>query len=218
MMRVVSLNVGLPRTMVWRGREVRTGIFKQPVAGPTLLGRSNLDGDRQADLENHGGRVKAVYAYPAEHYEFWRAQLPEAELPWSMFGENFTTEGLDEEDTYIGDRFQVGPVAEIMVTQPRIACYKLGMKFGRDDIVARFLRSGRSGIYFSVVKEGMVGAGSTIKRVHRDENGITVADINRACANGSENVSLMRQALRLKWLPAGIRDQFVRQLSSINSQ
>jgi MOSC domain-containing protein YiiM len=216
MMRIVSLNVGLPRTVAWRGQQVTTGIFKQPVKGPILLRHFNLVGDRQADLKDHGGQVKAVYAYPSEHYEFWRKELPQMELPWGMFGENLTTEGLVEENTHIGDRFRIGE-ALVMVTQPRIPCYKLGVKFGRDDVVRRFLESGRSGIYFSVMKEGMIGALDPIDRIYQAEGGITVADINRAYVHGNENISLMRRAVRLGELPAGIRDRFVQQLSSIDS-
>jgi MOSC domain-containing protein YiiM len=216
MMRIVSLNVGLPRTVAWRGQQVTTGIFKQPVKGPILLRQFNLVGDRQADLKDHGGQGKAVYAYPSEHYEFWHKELPQMELPWGMFGENLTTEGLMEENTHIGDRFRIGE-ALVMVTQPRIPCYKLGVKFGRDDIVRRFLESGRSGIYFSVMKEGMISALDPIDRIHHAEGGITVADINRAYVHGNENISLMRRAVRLGELPAGIRDRFVQQLSSIDS-
>jgi MOSC domain-containing protein YiiM len=214
-MRIVSLNVGLPRTIAWRGQHVTTAIFKQPAEGPVLLRQFNLEGDRQADLENHGGPDKAIYAYPSEHYEFWRKELPQMELPWGMFGENLTTEGLREESTHIGDRFRVGE-AVVMVTQPRIPCYKLGIRFGRDDIVRRFLESGRSGIYFSVMKEGMVATLDAIDRIHQAEGGITVADINRAYVHGDENIPLLRRAVRLGGLPAGIRNHFVQQLSSID--
>lgn len=141
-MKIISINVGTPRTIHWRGRDVTTGIFKDPVDGPVMLRRLNLDGDRQADLENHGGRSKAVYAYPAEHYDLWRMELAETELPWGAFGENFTVEGLREEDACMGDHFRFGQ-ATLMVTQPRIPCYKLGLRLGRDDIVRRFLESNR---------------------------------------------------------------------------
>jgi MOSC domain-containing protein YiiM len=215
MMRIVSLNVGLPRTIAWRGQQVTTAIFKQPAEGPVLLRQFNLEGDRQADLENHGGQDKAIYAYPSEHYEFWRKELPQMELPWGMFGENLTTEGLREESTHIGDRFRIGE-AVVMVTQPRIPCYKLGIRFGRDDIVRRFLESGRSGIYFSVMREGMVATLDAIDQIHQAEGGITVADINRAYVHGDENIPLIRRAVRLGGLPTGIRNHFVQQLSSID--
>jgi MOSC domain-containing protein YiiM len=194
-MRIISLNAGLPRTVISHGRQVTTGIFKSPVPGPLMLRRLNLDGDRQADLENHGGRDKAVYAYPSEHYEFWRGELPGMELPWSMFGENLTTEGMKEENACIGDHFRIGE-AVVTVTQPRIPCYKLGIRFGRDDIVKRFLASRRSGIY----------------RIYSSEHGITVAEINRVFVNGSEDLDAVRRIVRLEILPSGLQNDFIQQL------
>src|SRR3954464_8457181 len=140
-MRLISVNVARPRLRMWRGEPVSTGIFKEPVAGRVTLRTLNLDGDRQADLTVHGGPAKAVYAYPSEHYPFWRSELPGMELPWGMFGENFTTEGMFETTVNVGDRFRVG-MAEVQVTQPRMPCYKLGLKFGRSDMLKRFLLSG----------------------------------------------------------------------------
>ncbi|HET8910004.1 MAG TPA: MOSC domain-containing protein, partial [Ktedonobacteraceae bacterium] len=139
-MRVISVNVGQPREVIWKGRTVSTGIFKEPVEGRIKVGRLNLDGDRQADLTVHGGPEKAIYVYPAEHYSYWRQEFPEMELPWGMFGENLTLEGLLEKDAHVGDQFQLGS-AKVMVVQPRLPCYKLGLKFKRDDILKRFLRS-----------------------------------------------------------------------------
>lgn len=211
-MKIVSLNVGLPRSVPYMDREIRTGIFKQPVAGPLLLRRLNLDGDHQADLENHGGRNKAVYAYPSEHYEFWRGELPEKDLPWGMFGENLTTEGLLEENACIGDHFRIGQ-AIVKVTQPRIPCYKLGIRFGRADMVKRFLASRRSGIYFSVVEEGLINKGDTIERVREDERRISIADVNRAYVNTRDNIPLVRQIVSLELLPRGLHDEFVESLA-----
>jgi MOSC domain-containing protein YiiM len=213
-MKIISLNVGLPRIVRDRDREVITGIFKSPVAGPVLLRRLNLDGDRQADLEVHGGRDKAVYAYPSEHYDFWRQEFPEMELPWGMFGENFTTEGLLEDATFIGDHFRIGE-ALVAVTQPRMPCFKLAIRFGRDDIVKRFLSSGRSGIYFSVLEQGLVDTGDTIERVREDEDRVSVADINRVYVHGREDVTLLRRAANLEKLPPGLRDHFAHQLQLI---
>jgi MOSC domain-containing protein YiiM len=155
-MQVISVNVGLPREVLWKGKVVSTGIFKEPVEGRVQVRSLNLDGDRQADLTVHGGVDKAVYAYPAEHYDYWRNQLPEMELPWGMFGENWTIEGLSEDAVNIGDCFRIGS-AEVIATQPRMPCYKLGIRFGRTDIVKRFLDSRLTGVYFSVVEEGEVG-------------------------------------------------------------
>ena len=213
-MKVVSINVGLPRTILWKDREVTTSIFKSPVNGPVMMRRFNLDGDRQSDLENHGGHNKAVYAYPAEHYLAWRGELPETELSWGAFGENLTIEGLREENIYIGDLFRVGQ-SQLMVTQPRIPCYKLGIRLGRDDIVKCFLESNRSGAYFSVVQEGPIAIGDPVERIKEDEDRISVMEINRAVANGGDHLSVVRRAVRHKVLPAGLREHFLTQLSSI---
>jgi len=142
-MKLVSVNTGLPREVTWRGREVTTAIYKQPVEGRVALRRLNLDGDRQADLSVHGGEHKAVYCYPIAHYDYWKRELPGRELPMGMFGENFTTDGLREDSVHIGDQFAVGS-AEVVVTQPRLPCYKLGVRFESDDMVKRFLAGGRT--------------------------------------------------------------------------
>ncbi|HKS21933.1 MAG TPA: MOSC domain-containing protein [Thermoanaerobaculia bacterium] len=176
-MRIASINVGLPREVEWQGRIVRTSIFKEPVAGPVCARRLNLDGDRQSDLTVHGGVVKAVYVYPAEHYPFWREELREPDLSPGAFGENFTTEGLLEDTVRIGDRLRIGS-AEFIVTQPRLPCFKLQLRFGRLDIVRRFLRSGRSGFYLAVTREGEVAAGDEIALVASD--GMTVAEAFRS--------------------------------------
>jgi len=214
-MKIVSLNVGMPRKVPYGDREVMTGIFKSPVPGPILLRHLNLDGDHQADLENHGGRNKAVYAYPSEHYDFWRQELPGVELVLGNFGENLTTEGLLEEDAHIGDQFRIG-TAVVKVTQPRIPCYKLGIRFGRPDMVKRFLASRRSGIYFSVVEEGLVNTGDAIERVHEDERGISVADINRAYVNLRDNLALARRIVSMEVLPRGLHDEFVEELALLD--
>src|SRR5262249_21160544 len=145
-MKLVSVNVGLPREVTWHGRIVTTGIFKQPVSGRIALRKLNLDGDRQADLGVHGGEYKAVYCYPFEHYAYWKRELPGRNLPLGVFGENFTTEGFGENSVHLGDRFSIGS-AEVVVTQPRLPCYKLGVRFEADDMVKRFLASARTGFY-----------------------------------------------------------------------
>ena len=147
-MKLLSVSVGLPREIEWKDKIVRTSIFKAPVSGPVRVAKLNVDGDQQSDLTVHGGIDKAVYVYPSEHYPFWREQFPDMELPWAVFGENFTTEGLLE-DTRIGDRFRIGS-AEFVVTQPRMPCFKLGIRFKRPDMVKRFLESGRTGFYLAV--------------------------------------------------------------------
>ena len=204
--------MGEPRVVPFHDRQVATGIFKSAVAGPVVLRRLNLDGDRQADLFNHGGTKKAVYAYPSEHYDFWRVEFPEMDLPWGMFGENLTTEGLLEQDACIGDELRIGE-AIVAVTQPRIPCYKLGIRFGRDDIVKRFFASRRSGIYFSVVTEGLVEAGNSIRFLKRAPEGITVADINLAFANSRENLDLLRRVVQAQVLPNGLQKDLAEELA-----
>jgi MOSC domain-containing protein YiiM len=211
-MKIISLNVGRPRLVMWNGEPVSTGIYKTPVEGRVTLRMLNLDGDRQADLTVHGGPTKAVYVYPAEHYTYWRAKLPEMELPWGMFGENFTTEGLDESTVNIGDRFRVGS-AEVMVTEPRMPCYKLGIKFGRVDILRRFLASGRTGFYLSVEREGEVGAGDKIELIERDKNNVTVADITRLYAQDKGDFEAMRRVIAVEALPRSWREHFGQQLA-----
>jgi MOSC domain-containing protein YiiM len=210
-MKLLSLNVGLPRIVESHDGPVATGIFKEPVAGPVTLRTLNLDGDRQADLSVHGGVSKAVYAYPSEHYEFWKQELPDMRLPYGMFGENFTTEGLFENSANVGDRFRIG-AAEIMVTEPRLPCYKLGIKFGRTDIIRRFLQSRRTGLYFAVLKEGEVKAGDEIELISRDENKITVADITRLYAFEKHDLATLRRAVKLSALSESWRQYFERQI------
>jgi MOSC domain-containing protein YiiM len=210
-LKLISLNVARPRLATYRTQTVNTGIFKQPVFGPVQLRALNLEGDRQADLAVHGGPFKAVYAYPAEHYEFWLHELPGAQLPWGMFGENFTTEGLFESELHIGDRLQVGG-AIIVVRQPRIPCYKLAIKFCRTDIVARFLRSGRSGFYFSVELEGTVQDGDGFEFLSREPQGITIAEMNRLFVEDKYNRELLEKAIATAALPEDWRDYLMKRL------
>lgn len=181
-MRILSVNVGLPRMVEYNGGQVATGIFKEPVAGKVRVGAENLEGDGQADLTVHGGYSKAVYVYPSEHYEFWRAELPEMELPFGIFGENLTSEGLLENDVFIRDKLKIG-TAEFIVTEPRFPCFKLGIRFGRTDIIKRFAKSGRSGFYLSIKKIGELEAGDKIEILSRDKSRSSIADIMREKLN-----------------------------------
>jgi MOSC domain-containing protein YiiM len=210
-MRLLSINVGLPREVDWRGAAVRTSIFKSPVSGRVRVTRLNLEGDQQSDLSVHGGLEKAVYAYPSEHYAFWREELPGVDLPWGVFGENFTTEALHEGSVRIGDRLRVGS-AELLVTQPRMPCFKLGIRFGRPDMVKRFQRSGRSGFYLAVVQEGEVTAGDSFELVARDEHGVTVADVVHLYTADATNQDLLRRVSELPALPEGWREYFRKRL------
>jgi MOSC domain-containing protein YiiM len=213
-MKIRSINAGLPREVTWKGKVVTTGIFKEPVDGRVMMRTLNLDGDGQADLSVHGGASKAVYVYPVEHYEYWRAQLPDMSLPWGMFGENLTTEGLLEDAVNIGDRFRIGS-AQVMVTEPRMPCYKLGLKFGRDDIIKRFLASRRSGFYLAVLREGDVGAGDAIERIGRDENNITVADVVDLYAGDTDNLEMLQRAVQVEALPESWRDHFQHRIDKL---
>jgi MOSC domain-containing protein YiiM len=210
-MKVVSLSVGLPREVEVHGGTVLTSIFKAPVDRRLRVTTLNFEGDEQSDLSVHGGIDKAVYAYPSEHYEYWRRELPQADLPWGVFGENLTTEGLIEADVRIGDRFRVGS-AEFVVTQPRMPCYKLGIRFGRPGILKRFLQSGRSGFYFAVTLEGEVGAGDSIELIARAEEGLTVADVVNLYTVDAENQELLRRATQSSILPESWRDYFRKRL------
>ena len=216
-MKIISVNVGLPRLVLRDGEPVSTGIFKEPVAGRVILRTLNLDGDRQADLSVHGGPEKAVYGYPSEHYTFWKRELPDMELPWGMFGENFTTEGMFETETNVGDRFRIG-LAEVMVTQPRMPCYKLGIRFGRSDIIKRFLVSERSGFYFSVLKEGEVGAGDEFELLKKNASGVRVVDVTRLYSSEKRNIELMRRAIATEALPDSWREYFLRRIDSLDAR
>ena len=212
-MKIISVNVGRPRLVLRNDEPVSTGIFKEPVADRVMVRTLNLDGDRQADLSVHGGPEKAVYLYPSEHYDFWKRELPDMDLPWAIFGENFTTTGLLETEVNIGDKFRVGST-ELMVTQPRMPCYKLGIRFGRTDIIKRFLVSERTGFYFSVLKEGDAGAGDEFELLEKNDSGVRVVDVTRLYSSDKENVDLMRLAIATEALPDSWRNYFLKRIES----
>lgn len=214
MAKIVSLNVGLPRRVVFNGQVVTTGIFKEPTDGHVMIRRLNLDGDKQADLTVHGGVDKAVYSYAAEHYDYWRGELPSMDLPWGIFGENFTTQGLLEDNVNIGDTLQVGS-AKLMVTQPRMPCYKLGVRFGRMDIVRRFMASGRPGIYCKVLEEGEVVKGDKINIISKDKNNITVIDIVRMYNRDHRDIEIMKRAIKIGALPEGWKYEFLQRINDL---
>jgi len=210
-MEVISVNVGLPRTVEWRGRSVQTSIFKEPVPGRVRVSQLNLEGDRQSDLTVHGGVNKAVYVYPSEHYPFWAEELPGFDLPHGVFGENLTTTGLSETNVHVGDRLGIGS-AEFVVTQPRMPCFKLEIRFNRSDMVRRFLHSGRTGFYLAVTQEGEVGAGDAIAVIQRHPEAIAIADVVSLYAADANNQELLRRVSRLPELPEGWRDYFRKRL------
>lgn len=207
-MKIISVNIGSPREIFHEGRLIRTGIFKEPIAGRVRVNALNIAGDQQADLTVHGGPSKAVYAYPSEHYTYWRKELPTLELNWGAFGENLTTEGLLEKNLNIGDRLCVG-TTELMVTEPRLPCYKLGIRFRRDDMVKRFLKSRRSGFYCAVLREGQIGAGDPIEFLSRDPDQLSVADIVRLYAFDKQDVIGLRKAAGVKALSENWRQYFL---------
>jgi len=206
-MQVLSVNVGGPRELEWRGELVRTSIWKSPVAGRVAVRRTNLAGDEQSDLSVHGGVEKAVYLYPHEHYAFWRAELPGVELGCGQFGENLTSEGLLEGEVAIGDRLRIGS-AELQVTQPRVPCFKLGLRFGRPDMVKRFLRAGRSGFYLAVLREGELGAGDAVEHIPVPTPSLSVAEVAGLHAGRVTDRERLRFASELAGLPANWRDGF----------
>lgn len=214
-MKLISVNVGLPREVDWNGKKITTGIFKEAVVGSVELRRHNLEGDGQADLSVHGGPTKAVYVYPSEHYVYWKKELPKDDLPWGSFGENFTVEGVDEESICIGDEFRVG-TAKLTVTEPRMPCFKLGIKFGRADMVKRFLESQRNGFYFGVVEEGQVQAGDECERLSRHPAGLSAADVTRLYTTEKGNVELLSKAISVSALPASWRGYFEHELEKLS--
>jgi MOSC domain-containing protein YiiM len=209
-MKLISLNTGRPRDVEVNGRLVRTSIWKSPRSGRLRVATLNIDGDEQSDLSVHGGTYKAVYCYPSEHYEYWRRELPHAEFPWGVFGENLTTEGLLETDVRIGDRLEIGS-AQFLVTQPRQPCFKLGIRFGRDDMVKRFVANGRSGFYVRVVREGDIASGDAIRLAERAENSITVSEIFALLFDEGTDDDF-RRAAAAPGLSPSWRDDFLKRL------
>jgi MOSC domain-containing protein YiiM len=206
-MRVVSVNVGLPQETTWQGKPVTTSIFKEPVAGPVRVEGVNLAGDAQADLSVHGGPDKAVYAYRAEHYPAWRDEL-ERELPWGMFGENLTVEGLPPEDElHVGDRLRIG-TAELVVSQPRLPCFKLGLRFGDAQMVKRFQAAGRWGFYLRIEQPGVVEAGDPIEFLSHHPGRLSVAEIARLGTSARDDVEGLRRALAVDALTDDWRPYF----------
>ena len=206
----MTLSVGVPREVDWEGHTVLTSIFKEPVERRLRVSTLNFEGDEQSDLTVHGGVNKAVYVYPSEHYEDWHRELPGVEFPRAVFGENLTTEGLSE-DVRIGDRFRIG-TAEFVVTQPRLPCYKLGIRFGRMDMLKRMLRNGRTGFYFAVKAEGEVGPGDTVEPIERVDEGLTVADVVNLYTADERNQELLRRATLTTILPDSWKDYFRKRL------
>ena len=216
LMRLVSVNVGLPKTVQWRDQPVTTGIFKSPVEGPLALRKHNLDGDQQADLSVHGGPTKAVYVYPIQHYAYWCGELPDVDFGWGHFGENFTVHGMHEDSICIGDEFSVG-TARVVVTEPRMPCFKLSVRFSRADMPKRFLQSQRTGFYFGVAEEGQVRASDALELLSKHPDGLTVADVTRLYTTERGNVELLKKAISVTALPDRWTGFFEHQLQRLGS-
>jgi MOSC domain-containing protein YiiM len=215
-MKLISVNTGRPRDVVANGRVVRTSIWKNPRRGPVHVATLNIDGDEQSDLAVHGGTYKAVYCYPSEHYEYWRRELPDVELPWGAFGENLTTEGLLETDVRIGDQLEIGSAA-FLVTQPRQPCFKLGIRMGRADMVKRFVVSGRSGFYVRVVREGDIVSGDIIRLAKRATGSITVSEIFALEFDEDATDHALTRAAAAPGLSPSWRDHFLKRLDALRS-
>jgi MOSC domain-containing protein YiiM len=212
--KLLSVNVGLPREVVAGNELVLTSIFKSAVTGRVPIRNHNLAGDQQSDLSVHGGRAKAIYAYPHEHYEFWRAQLPGVDLPSGSFGENLTIEGLLDEDVHVGDRLKIGS-SELVVTQPRMPCYKLGIRFNRADMVKRFLKSRRPGFYLSVAVAGDVAAGDGIEILERHPSAVSIPELLRMYLNEADDPARLRQVIAIPALSDSWRHDLQQQLGDL---
>ena len=211
-MKLLSVNVSLPREVVLNGRTVMTGIYKQPVGGRVMVRTLKIDGDGQADLQAHGGACKAVYAYGFENYAYWQTELGVDDFGFGQFGENLTTEGIADDEVHIGDVFRIGG-ALLRVTQSRNPCAKIVAKMGVKDFAKRFIASGRVGFYLGVIEEGEIGAGDDIERVMRDPEGVSITEINRLRNFGHDDLDGLRRALRSDALAPELRQPFEQYLA-----
>lgn len=207
-MKVLSVQVGSLQEMLRSGKKIRTGIFKRKTEGPIKVTRLGLEGDDQGNKKLHGGIYKAICVYPSEHYDHWKEELGNPGLSFGDFGENLTTAGLMEGDIYLGDRLRIGS-AELVVTQPREPCITLNARLSTKDISARIRKSGRSGFYFSVVKEGIIKNGDSIEYVNRDENRVTVSDFNQIINGEPEIMDIILRASKIDTLPPKLKSQFL---------
>lgn len=215
-MRILSVNVGKSAPLTWDGQTVQSSIVKTAVAGPVRVATLGIEGDTQSNLKVHGGALKAVYGYGKQHYAYWESELGRSAMPNGMFGENLTIAGLDESVIQIGDTFQIGS-AVVRAVQPRQPCDKLAMRFQRGDMIERFLKSLRCGVYFSVLEEGVVTAGDVLQPLHKQSHGISVADIVRMKLIEREDVDGMRRAVAIEALPERIRTRFSERLEKLSA-
>ena len=213
MARLLSVNVGLPRDIVWRGRTVHTGVWKDPVQGRRRVGKLNLDGDGQGDLAGHGGEHRAVFVYQIDSYRYWQDQLQRSDFVYGQFGENFTVEGLPDDGVYIGDRYRIGG-ALFEVTQPRVTCYRVGIRMNEPRMAAFLTSSGRPGFYFRVLEEGEVGAGDEIVKIDEGKEQMSVAEVNALLYSPPHPRDRLERALQIAALSPGWRSSFTALLDS----
>ena len=207
-MKVLSVHVGSLQEMLRNGKKIRTGIFKRKTERPVKVTRLGLEGDNQANKKLHGGIYKAICVYPSEHYDFWKEELGNPGLSFGDFGENLTTAGLMEGNIHLGDRVRIGST-EMVATQPREPCITLNVRLGTKDLSERIFKSGRSGFYFSVVKEGIIKNGDSIDCINRDENRVTVLDFNQVI-NGELGVAnIIERASKIDTLPPRLKEKFL---------
>ena len=213
-MRLLSVNVSQPIAVEIGAQRYHSGIYKSAVAGRLWLSRTQLAGDGQADMENHGGPNRAVYCYPHEHYAYWAGELGRDDFEYGQFGENLSTQGLLETAVCVGDAFRVGE-AIIQVTQPRVPCYKLANKLGIPNFAKTFLQANRPGFYARVLEEGSLGAGDVIQQIAKDPVGMTVAEVNAALYLGPAERATVERALQIEALSPGWRRSFEKLLARV---
>jgi MOSC domain-containing protein YiiM len=212
-MQLLSINVGQPEKVKYKGKQVSTSIFKTPVKGPVKVNTLNLEGDRQADLTVHGGVYKAVYLYPTEHLDYWRRQYPEKQFNYGSFGENLSTSGLLETDICIGDQLRIGS-AEFSVTSPRFPCFKLGIKMNDSGIIKAFMQANRSGFYLMVLKEGVISPGQGIELIGNDGYHFSIEEFSRLYALDRHNRSLLQKAINAPSLTDDWKEFFTGRLQT----
>src|ERR1022692_4338369 len=205
--RLVSVNVGMPKDVSWQGRTVRTAVWKEPVGGPAMVRRLNIDGDGQGDLAGHGGEQRAVFVYQIESYRYWQDQLGRADFSHGQFGENFTVQGLADHEVCIGDRYQIGD-AVFEVTQPRVTCFRVGIRLDDPRIPALLVSHHRPGFYFRVLAEGAVQAGQEIIKLASGPGGMTVAEIDALLYLPGHPRQQVLRAMRIPALSGGWKTSF----------
>lgn len=207
-MKIISINIGDPQTIEWNGKAIQTGIYKYPVSEPVFLGKENVENDSVIDRKHHGGIDKACYLYSADHYSYWGNFYPGLEMPWGMFGENLTIEGLHENDIHIGDIFQAGEVA-VQVTQPRQPCYKLGIRFGDSRVVKQFVESGFPGVYVKIINTGFVRPGDPFVRIEM-KNSVTVQKVFRLLYTSEFDENELSMAIENPFLASSCRKDLLK--------